>query len=586
MGMTIESIRDAVRSYILENFLEGEDPSALANDTPLLSTGILDSIATLKLVTFLEEQFEIAVEPHEAGDEEFLGTLDDDRGARLGEARRLATMLHGYLAQSAARSPERLAVVEPGAGSLTYGELDALSDRVRDRLARSACGPGDRVGLWLREVDRLRRDDPRHPQAGRRLRTGRSGRAGRARRATSSPTAASPRSWSRSASSRRCAGGPRASFAAKPAWLVLPTTGGGAGLRRRARIAPTRSARRPRSRPRRRRPTTLAYILYTSGSTGKPKGVMLSHANAVTFVEWCVRDLRAARRRPILVARAVPLRPVDPRPLRAAQTCGAAVVLVGEDVGKEPAGLAQLIADEAHHDLVLGAVDPLDCSRSTASSTTHDYSALRMVLFAGEVFPVVHLRALAAQLPRPRYFNLYGPTETNVCTYYEVGAADRRGAHRAVPDRQGLRSPRRARRRRRRRGGRAWRRGRARDPRRERDARLLEPAGAARREAFLAQHGGRWYRTGDLVVEEPGGDLRYVGRRDRMVKRRGYRVELGEIEACLYRHPDVVEAAVIAKPDETAGVRVEAHADAARRREASSLIADEALLLRAPARST
>jgi hypothetical protein len=57
--MTIESIRDAVRSYILENFLESEDPSALANDTPLL-----------------EEHFEIAVEPHEAGDEEFFGTLD------------------------------------------------------------------------------------------------------------------------------------------------------------------------------------------------------------------------------------------------------------------------------------------------------------------------------------------------------------------------------------------------------------------------------------------------------------------------------------------------------------------------------
>lgn len=76
MGMTIESIRDAVRGYILENFLEGEDPSALANDTPLLSTGILDSIATLKLVTFLEEEFGIAVEPHEAGDEEFFGTLD------------------------------------------------------------------------------------------------------------------------------------------------------------------------------------------------------------------------------------------------------------------------------------------------------------------------------------------------------------------------------------------------------------------------------------------------------------------------------------------------------------------------------
>ena len=56
--------------------------------------------------------------------------------------------------------------------------------------------------------------------------------------------------------------------------------------------------------------------------------------------------------------------------------------------------------------------------------------------------------------------------------------------------------------------------------------------------------GARWYRTGDVVVEARDGDYVYLGRRDRMVKRRGYRVELGEIEAGLYRHPAVKEAAV------------------------------------------
>lgn len=50
----------------------------------------------------------------------------------------------------------------------------------------------------------------------------------------------------------------------------------------------------------------------------------------------------------------------------------------------------------------------------------HNYSSLRIVLFAGEVFPVAHLRAFKEQVPGPRYFNLYGPTETNVCTYFEV----------------------------------------------------------------------------------------------------------------------------------------------------------------------
>jgi acyl-coenzyme A synthetase/AMP-(fatty) acid ligase len=77
--------------------------------------------------------------------------------------------------------------------------------------------------------------------------------------------------------------------------------------------------------------------------------------------------------------------------------------------------------------------------------------------------------------------------------------------------------------------------------------------------AFIADRdGGRWYRTGDVVIETPDGGYTYLGRRDRMVKRRGYRVELGEIEAGLYKHPLVKEAAVIALPDEEAGVKVKA----------------------------
>lgn len=57
----------------------------------------------------------------------------------------------------------------------------------------------------------------------------------------------------------------------------------------------------------------------------------------------------------------------------------------------------------------------------------------------------------------------------------------------------------------------------------------------------------------------------YLGRRDRMVKRRGYRVELGEIEAGLYRHNNVKEAAVLAFTDEQAGVSIAAFLSSRRR---------------------
>jgi acyl carrier protein len=62
-----EEIRRAVHDYILREFLPGEDPDELTDQTPLITGGILDSISTLKLVSFLEDRFGVTVEAHEAG---------------------------------------------------------------------------------------------------------------------------------------------------------------------------------------------------------------------------------------------------------------------------------------------------------------------------------------------------------------------------------------------------------------------------------------------------------------------------------------------------------------------------------------
>jgi acyl carrier protein len=63
----MDELKDAVRQYILREFLAGEDPEALTEETPLITGGILDSITTLKLVTYLEDHFRITIEAHEAG---------------------------------------------------------------------------------------------------------------------------------------------------------------------------------------------------------------------------------------------------------------------------------------------------------------------------------------------------------------------------------------------------------------------------------------------------------------------------------------------------------------------------------------
>lgn len=65
------NIKDEIRAYILSEFLPGESPRNLKDDTPLRTSGVLDSMATLRLVTFVEERFSIEVEAHEAGIENF-----------------------------------------------------------------------------------------------------------------------------------------------------------------------------------------------------------------------------------------------------------------------------------------------------------------------------------------------------------------------------------------------------------------------------------------------------------------------------------------------------------------------------------
>ena len=83
--MDVNSIEQTVKTYILQEFLPGEDPSQLTTSTPLISIGILDSLATLKLVAFLEEEFKISVAAHEA-DSENLDSIE--RIAKLVAAKR------------------------------------------------------------------------------------------------------------------------------------------------------------------------------------------------------------------------------------------------------------------------------------------------------------------------------------------------------------------------------------------------------------------------------------------------------------------------------------------------------------------
>ena len=307
-------------------------------------------------------------------------------------------------------------------------------------------------------------------------------------------------------------------------------------------------------------PTTLdlAYIIYTSGSTGRPKGVMLTHQNALTFVQWCADEFRVKPEDRL--SNHAPLHfDLSVFDVYNAIEAGACVYMIPEDVQLFPASLSKFIANQ-QISIWYSVPSALVFLILHGRLSSLDLSRLRIVLFAGEVFPMKYLRQLAEIVPHADLYNLYGPTETNVCTYYKVdrpalGSMERLPIGRAclntevfsVDDQdQVITEPGRE--------GELYVRGPSVTPGYWGDPEKTHRMVVANR--FQPHFEEKAYRTGDLVKLRPGGDYDFFGRRDNQIKSRGYRIELGEIEAVLLAHEGVREAAVIAIPDEEIGARL------------------------------
>jgi amino acid adenylation domain-containing protein len=305
--------------------------------------------------------------------------------------------------------------------------------------------------------------------------------------------------------------------------------------------------------------TDLAYILYTSGSTGRPKGVMISHQNALTFVEWCAEEFQV--RSEDRLSNHAPLH-FDLSVFDVYNTleAGATVYLVTEDLAVFPTSLANFIVE---HQISIWYSVPsaLMLLLLHARLTQEKLKGLRIILFAGEVFPMKYLRMLAEMAPAAELYNLYGPTETNVCTYYKVererlaaleklpiGIACANTDAFAVTD-DGKRALTGE-------SGELYVRGPGVTYGYWADSEKTQKMCVPNR--FEQNFEEKMYRTGDLVTVAEDGNFYFQGRRDSMIKSRGYRIELGEIESALLSHPGVREAAVLAVPDEIVGNRLRA----------------------------
>ena len=470
----------------------------------------------------------------------------------------MGEVLHSLLEEAADSFPDGTAVVSED-NEFSYRELDTSANRIAYLLARLGVRRGDRVGLYLEKSAEslaciygvlkvgaayvpLAPDGPPARLARVLHHAGIRVLLSARERATQWPTLAGPDS---------------------PVKHVVCVNGHAAGAHgplTASVLDKTDLALQPDSRPDMQVDTDdLAYVLYTSGSTGGPKGVMLSHRNALSFVRWATREF-ALTRRDRLSSHAPLHFDLSIFDLFAAAAVGAPVVIVPREVALFPAELASWVRanDISVWYSVPSAVNML-ASRSGLGPD--GLRGLRLILFAGEVFPMAQLRGALAAFPDAEFCNLYGPTETNVCTFYRVPrslAEDSTsipigrpiaGVELLCLTENGNAAETNER-------GDLWvsgptvMRGYLGDP--DHTARVLRSPDPARPDLIA-------YRTGDLAGQDEDGLWHFFGRQDSQIKSRGYRIELGEVEANLGGHPAILECAVIAVPHAKYGNRINAY---------------------------
>ena len=306
----------------------------------------------------------------------------------------------------------------------------------------------------------------------------------------------------------------------------------------------------------------LAYVIYTSGSTGRPKGVMVTHRGLVNYLTWSAEAYRLdeGRGAPSHSPLSFDLTVTS---LLAPLWAGKTVTILPDETAAS--GLAESLRRESGYSVV--KITPAHLALLANSIPDNAGNWTNAIVIGGEMLTVEVLAPWRQKLPRTRFINEYGPTETVVgCCVYEVNAetasgigsvpigrpiantrlyvldADFEPAPLGVPGELYI-------------SGFGLARGYLERPDLTAESFVPDP--------FSDEPGARLYRTGDLARYLPDGNFDFLGRRDQQVKVRGYRIELGEIENVLARHHSVREVVVIVREDIPGDQRLVAYVVAA-----------------------
>ena len=449
------------------------------------------------------------------------------------------------------RTPDRVAAVGDG-GSWTYRELDGRANAIARRLRALGVGPDVLAAVCLeRSLDTLAALlavakaggawvplDPRYPAE----------RLAGILRDSRAPALISRRSL--------LAELPELARAAGDGGHVIDLDG--AAAHESAATGPPGGAG----------PRHLAYAIYTSGSTGAPKGAMVEGRGMLNHLFAKVRDLGLTAED--TVAQTAPLAfDISVWQCFAALLVGGRVLVLPDAVAQDPRRL--LAAVEAGGVSVLEVVPSLlgalNEELADAGAARPALRALRWLIATGEELAPALCHQWLSMYPAVPMMNAYGPTECSDDVTHHVIALPPHGGRERVPVGRPVANTRLyvldaglqpvplgvsgelcV-------GGVGVGRGYLHDPVRTAEAFVPDP--------FATKPGSRLYRTGDRARFLPDGALEFLGRLDHQVKIRGHRIEPGEIESALGRHPSVRACVVAPRPDDRGQPRLVAYVVAA-----------------------
>lgn len=463
----------------------------------------------------------------------------------------MSRLLQTAITEQANARPESRAILSPD-GDLTYGELEAWSNRLARMLRELDCRRGDRVALLMPKapaaiaglIGVLKSDaayvalDPAGPPA-------------RLARVLEMCRCHSILATRQTAELLRAALG-CATLEPRPllGWLDAgaPPDGQLAPAFTSADLAGLPDTPRASAN----RDCDLAHIIFTSGSTGVPKGVMITHYSVMRFLEWATEyfDVSSTDR----VSQHAPLHfDLSTFDIFGTLGAGAELHLVPRALNLLPHKLAQLMR-KSRLTQWFSVPSVLNLMAKFDVVQQGDFPELRRVLWAGEVLPTPTLIHWMRRLPHARFTNLYGPTETTIASSHYTVPRCPAHAHQPVPIGSAC----------------------AGEELLILDGEMHPVAAGEIGDLYIRGVGlspGYWgdsgktgsvflpyrttagiedriYRTGDLARLGADGLVYFAGRRDHQIKSRGYRIELGEIETALSALPELRESAVVAVQSE------------------------------------